>query len=85
MRADRASDGFYARSALKSGAPQDQDHLLHVNGGRRYYKVILLGAFLCLRLGFSVTQALRPFEGLPHGLITPFRDATWVESTWRTV
>jgi cell division cycle 14 len=44
--------------------------------------VTLLGAFLCLRMGFSVAQALSPFKGLHHGLIIPFRDATWGESTF---
>jgi cell division cycle 14 len=44
--------------------------------------VTLLGAFLCLRLGYTVAQALRPFEGLHHRLIIPFRDATWVKSTF---
>ena len=44
--------------------------------------VTLLGAFLCLRMGFSVAQALRPFMGLQHSLIIPFRDATWAKNTF---
>jgi hypothetical protein len=38
--------------------------------------VALLGAFLCLRMGCSVAQASKPFNGLHHYLINPFRDAT---------
>jgi cell division cycle 14 len=43
--------------------------------------VTVLASFLCLD-GFSVAQALSPFKGLHHGLIIPFRDATWVRSTF---
>jgi cell division cycle 14 len=43
--------------------------------------ITLLGAFLCLRVGCSVNEALRPFKGL-HRLVIPFRDATWVKSTF---
>jgi hypothetical protein len=44
--------------------------------------ITLLGAFLCLRMGYSVEDALRPFKSLHHSLIIPFRDATWVKSTF---
>ena len=44
--------------------------------------VTLLGAFLCLRMGYTVAQALRPFMDLQHSLIIPFRDATWATSTF---
>ena len=44
--------------------------------------IALLGAFLCLRMGYTVAQALRPFLDLHHSLIIPFRDATWGESTF---
>jgi cell division cycle 14 len=44
--------------------------------------VTLLGAFLCLRMGFSVAQAWAPFMGLHHSLIIPFRDATWAKNTF---
>ena len=44
--------------------------------------ITLLGAFLCLRMGYSVEDALRPFKSLHHSRIIPFRDATWVKSTF---
>ena len=44
--------------------------------------VTMLGAFLCSRMGCSVAQALRPFKGLHHGLIIPFRDTAWGKNTF---
>jgi hypothetical protein len=44
--------------------------------------ITLLVAFLCLRMGYSAEEAFRPFSGLHHGLTMPFRDATWIRSTF---
>ena len=44
--------------------------------------ITLLVAFLCLRMGYSPEEAFRPFNGLHHGLTMPFRDATWIRSTF---
>jgi cell division cycle 14 len=42
----------------------------------------VLGAFLCLCLGATPDQALAPFAALERGLLVPFRDATWVKSSF---
>ena len=44
--------------------------------------IFLLGAFLCARLGATPEQAWEPFEDLGRGIVRPFRDATWVASTY---
>ena len=44
--------------------------------------IFLLGAFLCLKLGATPNQAWRPFSRLPSELVLPYRDATWVKSTY---
>ena len=44
--------------------------------------VFLLGAFVCLRLGATPDQAWQPFESLKSSVVLPYRDATWVKSTY---
>jgi len=44
--------------------------------------VYILGAFLCLHLGATPDQAWLPFQHLGKNFFPPFRDATWVRSTF---
>ena len=44
--------------------------------------VFLLGAFVCLRLGATPDQAWQPFKSLKCSVVLPYRDATWVKSTY---
>ena len=44
--------------------------------------VYLLGAYLCLEFNATPEQAWQPFAGLDPALLPPYRDATWVESTF---
>jgi hypothetical protein len=44
--------------------------------------IFLLGAFLCLKLGATPTQAWQPFSRLRKDVVLPYRDATWVRSTY---
>ena len=44
--------------------------------------VYLLGAYLCLEFKATPEQAWQPFVGLDPALLPPYRDATWVESTF---
>ena len=44
--------------------------------------IILLGSFLCLHLGATPEEAWGPFRGLGPEMCLPYRDATWVKSTY---
>ena len=44
--------------------------------------IYLLGAFLVLKLGATPEQAWRPFSAINRKLTIPFRDATWIKSTF---
>lgn len=42
----------------------------------------LLGAYLCLVRGATPSEAMQPFRSLNPSYILPFRDATWVKSSY---
>lgn len=44
--------------------------------------IFLLGAFLCLKLGATPDEAWQPFKHLAREKVLPYRDATWVRSTY---
>ena len=44
--------------------------------------IYLLGAFLCIYMGATPEQAWLPFRKLNSSLSLPYRDATWVKSTY---
>ena len=44
--------------------------------------IFLLGAFLCLHVGATIEEAWQPFKALRNDLVQPYRDATWVKSTY---
>eukprot|EP00960_Hanusia_phi_P027267 746724-Hanusia_phi.AAC.3 len=54
--------------------PMEKEHVTNA--------VYLLGAFLVLKMGASVLDVMHIFSGLPAGVLRPYRDATWVKSTY---
>ncbi|EKX46344.1 hypothetical protein GUITHDRAFT_157774 [Guillardia theta CCMP2712] len=44
--------------------------------------VYLLGSFLVLKMEASVLDVMHIFSALPRGVLRPYRDATWVRSTY---
>ena len=44
--------------------------------------IFILGAFACLHLGATAEEAWQPFSSLPPHMCLPYRDATWVKSTY---
>ena len=44
--------------------------------------IFLLGSYLCLHMGYTPERAFKPFVNLDPSLSLPYRDATWVKSTF---
>ncbi|EKX38588.1 hypothetical protein GUITHDRAFT_158492 [Guillardia theta CCMP2712] len=68
------SDKAYEKKKIVFYSAMEKEHVTNA--------VYLLGAFLVLNMGASVLDVMHIFSGLPRGVLRPYRDATWVKSTY---